>query len=399
MFAALSPQSADPLLALMELFRADPRPDKIDLGIGVYRDDEGNTPVFRAVKLAERMLWDTQKTKSYIGPEGDGVFLERLWALIGGGAAQAVAGVQTPGGSGALHLAAELAKAAHAKRIWLGLPSWPNHAGIFNATGLPIETYQFFDRAAQTLLFDEMMSALGGAESGDVVLLHACCHNPTGARLSAEQWCDIAQVIARRGLMPLLDLAYQGLGESLERDVEGLRCVLAAVPEALVAVSASKSFGLYRERTGAIFAIGGSASDANKARSNLVSLASASYSLPPDHGAAVVRVILGDDELTAMWIAELGAMRSRIAAVRTSLAAGLEDVWPAATAIALQDGLFSLLPLTETQVLDLRQRHGIYMPTSGRINVAGLKMTQMARALTAFCQSASKSDPPVGVQY
>lgn len=176
MFAALSTQPADPLLALIGLFQADPRPGKIDLGVGVYRDGEGRTPVFRAVKQAERVLWETQDTKSYVGPEGDGAFLERLWRLAGGGAKVPVAGVQTPGGSGALRLAAELVRAAGSKRIWLGLPSWPNHAGIFNATGLPIETYRFFDRTSQALLFDEMMGALNRAEAGDVVLLHACCH-------------------------------------------------------------------------------------------------------------------------------------------------------------------------------------------------------------------------------
>ncbi len=384
MFAALSTQPADPLLALIGLFQADPRPGKIDLGVGVYRDGEGRTPVFRAVKQAERVLWETQDTKSYVGPEGDGAFLERLWRLAGGGAKVPVAGVQTPGGSGALRLAAELVRAAGSKRIWLGLPSWPNHAGIFNATGLPIETYRFFDRTSQALLFDEMMGALNRAEAGDVVLLHACCHNPTGARLAARQWDDIAEVLARRGLIPLLDLAYQGLGEGVDADTAGLRRVVAAVPEALIAVSSSKSFGLYRERTGAIFAVAASQSDADAARSNLVSLARSSYSMPPDHGAAIVRTILGDAELTRQWSDELDDMRCRLASIRRALAAGLQSVWPATAAIAEQDGLFSLLALTEAQVLDLRQRYGIYMPVSGRINIAGLNMTQVPTALSAF---------------
>jgi aromatic-amino-acid transaminase len=391
MFASLAAQPADPLLALIGLYRADPRPDKIDLGVGVYRDAEGRTPVFAAVKAAERVLLETQDSKSYVGPEGDEVFLERLWRLVGGaGGSHAVAGVQTPGGSGALRLAADLITSTGRGKIWLGLPSWPNHAGIFNAAGLPMETYAIFDRDSQAIRFDEMMGALGRAQAGDAVLLHACCHNPTGLRLSPAQWDALADLLASRGLLPLLDLAYLGLGEGVEADAAGLRRVLAAVPEAFVAVSASKSFGLYRERTGAIFAVGATASEAQAARSNLVAMARASYSMPPDHGAAIVSTILGDAALTKSWTTELDGMRLRIAELRAALAAGLRDVWPPLAAIAGQDGLFSLLPLTEDEVLRLRQRNGIYMPTSGRINIAGLNMRQVPQALAAF--SAVKAE-------
>ncbi|MGO4711331.1 amino acid aminotransferase [Bradyrhizobium sp. 2TAF24] len=384
MFAALTPQPADPLLALIGLFQSDPRPNKIDLGVGVYRDEAGHTPVLRAVKAAERVLWETQDTKSYVAPEGDRVFLDRLWQLVAGEGRFAVAGVQTPGGSGALRLAADLLKVSGVQRIWLGLPTWPNHNGIFNAAGLPIESYRLFDRDTQALLFDETMAALNRADAGDAVLLHACCHNPTGARLNAAQWGEIADVLARRGLVPLIDLAYQGLGEGIEADAAGLRRVIAAVPEALVAVSGSKSFGLYRERTGAIFAVGRSQAEADAARSNLVSLARASYSMPPDHGAAIVSTILGDATLKQQWSDELDEMRARLAGIRRALAEGLRDSWQPAAAIAGQDGLFSLLPLTEAQVLDLRERHGIYMPASGRINIAGLKTSQVADAVAAF---------------
>ncbi|MBR1218434.1 aspartate/tyrosine/aromatic aminotransferase [Bradyrhizobium sp. U87765 SZCCT0131] len=384
MFDALKLQPADPLLALIGLFRSDPRPNKIDLGVGVYRDEAGDTPVLRAVKAAERQLWETQDTKSYVAPEGDRVFLDRLWQLVAGNGRFAVGGVQTPGGSGALRLATDLLKVSGVKRIWLGLPTWPNHNGIFNAAGLPIESYRFFDCDTQTMLFDESLTALNRADPGDAALLHACCHNPTGARLSPAQWGEIADVLSRRGIVPLIDLAYQGLGEGIEQDAAGLRRVIAAVPEALVAVSGSKSFGLYRERTGAIFAVGRSQAEADAAQSNLVSLARASYSMPPDHGAAIVSTILGDAVLRQQWSDELDEMRVRLAGIRRGLAEGLRETWQPAAAIADQDGLFSLLPLSEAQVLDLRERYGIYMPASGRINIAGLKTSQVPDAVAAF---------------
>jgi aromatic-amino-acid transaminase len=379
MFEALSRQPDDPLLALIGQFRGDGRPGKVDLGIGVYRDEDGRTPIFRAVKAAERLLWENQDTKAYVGPEGDMLFLERLWALAAGepGAAANVAGIQTPGGSGALRLAADLIRRTGGGRIWLGLPSWPNHASIFAAAGLQIETYPFFDVPSQAVLFDSMATALGRAEAGDVALLHASCHNPTGAVLSDEHWRELAGIIERRGILPLVDLAYQGFGRSLEADAAGLRHLIGRVPEALVAVSSSKSFGLYRERTGAIYALAASPVAAEAARSNLIALARVSYSMPPDHGAAVVRAILGDEDLRRDWQDELEVMRRRLVSIRAALAAGLADRHPALGAIARQEGMFSLLPLTPEQVLALRAEHGIYMPPSGRINIAGLRMAEV----------------------
>ena len=386
MFDALAPQPDDPLLALIGLYRADARPGKVDLGVGVYRDETGATPIFRAVKEAERRLVETQPTKAYVGPEGDPVFLERLWDLTAGeaGRGRAVAGLQTPGGSGALRIGGDLLVRLGVKRIWLGMPTWPNHASIFQAAGLEIATYPFFDIPSQSVLFERMVEALSDAAPGDAVLLHASCHNPTGANLSAEQWRAVTDLIAARGLMPLVDIAYQGYGRGLDEDAAGLRMLLAAVPEMLVAVSCSKSFGLYRERTGAVYAACGNADAVPALRSNLAALARVNYSMPPDHGSAIVSTILGDEALKADWMAEIEAMRLRITAIRERLAAGLSRRWQVATAIREQEGMFSLLPLEAADVLKLRAEQAIYMPTSGRINIAGLKTAEVDAVIEKF---------------
>ncbi|MFN3317663.1 MAG: amino acid aminotransferase [Allorhizobium sp.] len=380
MFDKLASQPNDPLLALIGLYNADERTDKIDLGVGVYRDDLGRTPVMRSVKAAEKELLEKQESKSYVAPEGDRVFLELLWDLVGGkGHGKFAAGVQTPGGSGALRLASDLIARAGSGRLHLGLPSWPNHAGIFGATGLAVETYPYFDVPTQDVRFASMMKALSSAPRGDAVLIHASCHNPTGAALTAAQWDELAAVIAERRLIPLIDSAYQGFGVGIEEDVAGLRTIIAAAPEALVAVSCSKSFGIYRERTGAIFAVAETQEAADTARSNLVTMARTSYSMPPDHGAAVVRTILSTESLRQDWIDELNSMRDRLNGLRRELAAALGDGWQLAPQIAEQQGMFSLLPLKEADVLSLRKHHGIYMPTSGRINIAGLKSADIPR--------------------
>jgi aromatic-amino-acid transaminase len=385
MFERLSRQPDDPLLALIGIFKADPRADKVDLGVGVYRDEAGNSPIFRAVKAAERLIWESQGSKAYVAPEGDQAFLELLWTMVGGAGSHVhAAGVQTPGGSGALRLAADLIRQAGTGRIWLSLPSWPNHAGIFAAAGLTIETYPYFDVPSQTLLLDSMIEALQRAQPGDAVLLHASCHNPTGAPLSAEDWARITAVIAARGLVPLIDSAYQGFGAGLDGDVAGLRALIAAVPEALVAVSCSKSFGLYRERTGALYAVASTEAAAETARSNLVAIARTSYSMPPDHGAAIVKTILGTPDLHQDWSQELDTMRARLATLRRSFAEALGGRWSNTIAIGVQQGMFSLLPVTPAEVMTLREKHGVYMPTSGRINIAGLKLSDVARVAGLF---------------
>lgn len=385
MFETLSPQPNDPLLALIGLFKADPRADKVDLGVGVYRDETGATPILRAVKEAERRILAEQVSKSYVAPEGDLEFVRLLWEVVAGnGSTVHASGVQTPGGSGALRLASELIARSGTGRIWLGLPSWPNHAGIFSAAGLEIETYPYFDVPTQQILFDRMIEALGRAERGDAVLLHASCHNPTGAVLTLAQWREIADVLVERGLVPLIDSAYQGFGAGVEEDVAGLLAIIETVPEALVAVSSSKCFGLYRERTGAVFAVAPDARTAAIAQSNLTIAARTSYSMPPDHGAAIVRTILSDAALKADWINELDTMRGRLITLRQGLAQSLGNRFPNAASVAAQEGMFSLLPLTEPQVMTLRKDHGIYMPASGRINIAGLKSADIERVATAF---------------
>ena len=369
-FGALSPQQPDGLLALIGAYRADPRPSKLDLGVGVYRDERGRTPVFRAVKAAERLLVEQQQTKSYLGPEGDVAFLERLRPLVFGERAQAdIFGVQTPGGTGALRLAAELLAAGRpGARLFIGDPTWPNHPQIFEPAGIELVRYGYFDIVSQTVRFDAMMEALATGFAGDAVLLQACCHNPTGADLSADQWDALAGLIETRGLTPVIDLAYQGLGSGLEADAGGMRRVLEAVPEALVAYSCDKNFGLYRERTGALFALTRAPANLANAASNILALARANWSMPPDHGAAIVRVILEDARLTELWTTELEAMRRRLVAVRMMLSNGT----PSLVAVRKHYGMFVCPSLTPIQVNALRDQHAVYCAGSGRINLAGL---------------------------
>lgn len=389
LFGGLSPQAPDALLSLIGLYRADSRIGKLDLGVGVYRDVNGETPVLRAVKAAEARLLATQPTKAYLGPEGDIGFLERLRPIIlGERGAKASFAVQTPGGTGALRLGAEvLAAARPGMRVFMGAPTWPNHPQIFDLTRLRTVAYRYFDAQAQAVRFDEMMETLAGAEPGDALLLQACCHNPTGADLSMDQWRAVANLVAERGLTPLVDLAYQGLGQGLEEDAAGMRLVLDAAPDALLAYSCDKNFGLYRERVGALYALSDSPDRLELAASNIKALARANWSMPPDHGAAVVRLILEDGALTEDWRAELEGMRARIVGLRRDLAAAE----PSLRGLAHQHGMFAQLPLTPAQVAHLRQADAIYMAGSGRINLAGLTpatVPTFARAYAACVREA-----------
>jgi aromatic-amino-acid transaminase len=381
-FGRLRPRQPDALLGLIRQYRSDKRAEKLDLGVGVYRDAAGATPILRSVKAAERELVESQTTKGYLGPEGDLGFIERLKPIIFGDRAGSsrLAGVQTPGGTGALRLAGELLAVADSRtRVWIGTPTWPNHQPILAAAGLSMATYRYFDPATQVVCFDEMMTALDNASSGDVFLLHGCCHNPPGADLDIAQWFSVAEAMAERGLIPLIDLAYQGLGDGLESDAGGMRLILDRVGVGLVAYSCDKNFGLYRERTGALYALSGSADTTAIILTNLLSLARANWSMPPDHGAALVRLILESPELTEDWQAELAAMRLRLAEMRELLAAA--D--PAFVAQRGQKGIFSLLDLTSRQVARLRDEYAVYMPASGRINLAGLS----AGSIPVFAQA------------
>ena len=370
LFDHLKAQPADPLLSLIRLANADGRSGRIDLGVGVYRDAEGRTPILRAVKAAEHSLLRSQDSKAYLGPEGDMAFVELVKPLLLGDALAReprIVGVQTPGGCGALRLGAELIRSAGGRRVLVGRPTWPNHEPILEAAGLEIVEHGYYDREAAVLLWDETRSALLSAEAGDVVLLHGSCHNPAGADLSPDMWQEVADIVASRGLIPFIDVAYQGLGNGLEPDAAGMRIVVEAADQALVAQSCDKNFGLYRERTGALFVKAASAETAATVFGNLLQLSRAMWSMPPDHGAAIVRTILEDAALRSDWRAEVDTMHRRIRSLRVELAAA--D--PRLAYIADQNGMFSLLPLSKQAIERIRADHGIYMAGSGRINVAG----------------------------
>lgn len=372
LFERLKAQPSDPLLALIGLAKADSRPEKIDVGVGVYRDSAGATPILRSVKAAEAILLESQETKSYLGAQGDERFVALLKPIVfGAGQSQndRILGVQTPGGCGALRLAAELIKLAGGDhRIFIGQPTWPNHVPLIGCADIETVDYPYYDKDSREVLFDRMMETLKGARAGDVALLHGCCHNPTGADLSLDQWRALANLVSERGIVPLVDLAYQGLGNGLEEDSAGTRLVVEAADQAMVAQSCDKNFGLYRERTGSLFIKGGDEEQARIVLGNLMTLSRTMWSMPPDHGAAVVRTILDTPALEQDWRSELEEMLARIRTLRARLAA----FDPRLAFIDNQNGMFSMLPLSAEAVVALRESHGIYMANSGRFNIAGL---------------------------
>ena len=382
----LAQQPADALLALIKLHNDDPRASKIDLGVGVYRTGQGDTPVFGAIKAAEKRLLETQNSKAYLGPEGDMGFVHALMPWVFGKADPTmqgrIEGMQTPGGTGAVRLAMGLAKRAGVQRIWMGTPSWPNHAQIIADLGLELKPFSH-NTAEGVVDMAEVLAVIAGADEDDAILLHGCCHNPTGIDYANDQWDVIAPAIRESGVLPILDLAYQGLGSGMEEDAYGLRRVLAEVPEALIAYSCDKNFGLYRDRVGAVYVMMESTDLVPAALSNGSALARAAWSMPPDHGAAAVRLILEDPALTAMWLDELDQMRARMAQVRAKLAkagmAGSVNLSP----LGAQNGLFSIVPLSAEQILEMRAKHGVYMAGSGRINVAGLTVGNIAQFIAA----------------
>jgi aromatic-amino-acid transaminase len=324
------------------------------------------------VKKAERLLWERQETKAYLGSQGDASFTELIRPIVFGetGAAdERIVGLQTPGGCGALRLGADLISKANPKaRILVGQPTWPNHGPLIECSGVEMVPHPYYDPVSRRILFDEMMAALEKAQAGDLVLLHGCCHNPTGADLSAGQWAEVAELVSRRGLIPFVDLAYQGLGHGLEPDAAGMRLVVGKAEQALVAQSCDKNFGVYRERVGNLFVKAASAKAAQVVYGNLLQLSRTMWSMPPDHGAAIVHIVLEDPELRADWNLELREMCARIRTLRARLAAYDERL----RFIDDQNGMFSMLPLTQAQVLELREEKGIYMANSGRFNVVGL---------------------------
>ena len=374
---------SDSLLALIAMANADTRPDKIDVGVGVYRDGEGRTPILRAVKAAEQRLWESQETKAYLGGAGDKRYTELLRPIVLGRHADdaRVLGLHTPGGCGALALGFKLiAEARPNARVLVGTPTWPNHIPVIGAAGLEVSRYGFYDREAREIRFDEMMQRLDGAAQGDVVLLHGCCHNPTGADLDDDQWADVVRTVAHRGLLPFVDIAYQGLGRGLEEDARGLHRLLDACDEVIIAHSCDKNFGLYRDRVGSLWIKTAQEKSSRIAMDHVLQIAREMWSMPPDHGAAAVRIVLEDEALTADWKAELGDMRDRIARVRERIAAA--D--PRLAFIGEQFGMFSMLPFDKVQVRRLRDEQGIYMADSGRFNVLGMADGAIDRFIAAI---------------
>jgi aspartate aminotransferase len=389
MFSVLRPSPADPILQLAADFAADPRTDKIDLGVGVYKNSAGETVIPRAVKMAEARLVDAQKTKSYVGLLGDVAFSAGMVDLVLGNAAPAerISAIQTPGGGGALWILMSLiAEASPGATIWVSTPTWGNHKAIAAGVELKVRDYAYFDPATRAVDFAAMKADLADAGPGDVVLLHGCCHNPTGANLTTAQWDILTDMAVAQGFTPMVDIAYQGFGDGLEADAAGLRAMAARVPEMLVASSCSKNFALYRDRVGCAMVLSADVDAAAAVTANLKTLMRISISMPPDHGAAVVKMIFGDAELRGVWEGELNEMRARMLRLRQQMA----DAMRARTNsgrfdfIADHRGMFSLLGATPEQVATLRDDHGIYIIGDSRMNIAGLTEETIDRVASAF---------------
>jgi aspartate aminotransferase len=381
MFERLETVVPDPILRLMTAYRADPDVRKVDLGIGVYRDERGDTPVLAAVREAESSLLARQTTKTYVGPAGNAAFNQAMEQLVLGGAHPAltagrVRSVQTPGGCGALRLGAELIRAVAADAVvHVSSPTWANHGPLISGSGLKLEHYPYYDAATSQVQFDAMAQALERLPPRAVVLLHASCHNPTGADLSHQQWSELLALVKRRQLLPFIDMAYQGLGDGLDADAFAVRLFCAELPEVLFAVSCSKNFGLYRERTGSLHLVSESPAAADAGFSQLVRIARGIWSMPPDHGAAIVHAILSNSALARQWREELEAMRWRIQGLRHDLLQQLQEYCPQRdfSFIASQRGMFSLFGISTAQVHALREHHHVYMTDDSRTNIAGLR--------------------------
>jgi len=377
MFENLKPQPADKILALMQMYRDDPRDQKVDLGVGVYKNAEGVTPVMRAVKAAEQRIIDEQTTKAYTGLAGDPAYADAMIGLILDNAVERskIAAVATPGGTGAVRQAFELIKMANpGARVFVSDPTWPNHVSILKYVGIETVVYRYFDAETRAVNFDGMVEDLKTAKEGDVVLLHGCCHNPTGANLNQSQWKAVVELLNERGLIPMIDIAYQGFGDGLEEDAAGVRLVASSVPECLIAASCSKNFGIYRERTGLLMAISQHGDAEGLNQKTLAFLNRQNYSFPPDHGARVVTTILNDPELRADWQKELEETRLGMLALRQQLADELQRLTGSDRFgfIAEHRGMFSLLGTTPELVEKMRVDAGIYMVGDSRLNIAGL---------------------------
>ena len=398
MFQQLKRLNPDAILGLMAKFRADPAPQKVDLGVGVFRDLSGNTPILDCVRRAEKRVLSAQSTKSYVGAAGREEFNQAVEELVLGSGHSTrrdrrARTVQAPGGCGALRVGAELIRAAApATTVHVSDPTWGNHVPLLGSSGLRLEPYPYYDAASHELRFEAMLGRLDRAAAGDVVLIHACCHNPTGADLAPEQWRSLIDLLERRQLIPYLDLAYQGFGDDLATDVAGVRMLADRLPEVLIATSYSKNLGLYRERVGALIVISDTEIRADAVYSQVLQIARSIYSMPPDHGAAIAACIFADPELRESWLSELSFMRNRIKDMRTLLARHLREVTGNGSFdfIETQRGMFSLLGVSPDVVGRLRDDHHIYMTNDSRMNLAGV-MPHNAAYVAESIVSASRT--------
>lgn len=391
MFESLQAAKADAILGLIAEHRDDPRAEKIDLGVGVYRTAEGVTPVLKVVKQAEKILLDTQVSKSYIGTAGAADFNAAMQALVFGDNApdDRLTTIQSPGGSGSLRVAASLIlRAAPETTVWASEPTWANHIPLLGGAGLKLEPYPYYDTDKHVIKVDEMLAALRKAPKGDIVLLHACCHNPSGLDPSVEEWAAITDVAVERGLVPFIDMAYQGFAKDLDADAHPIRHMAARVPEMIVSSSCSKNFGLYRDRVGTLSILSANRENRDVVNSQVNNVVRTIYSVPPDHGAAVVSLILNDESLRKAWLLELAEMRERIQDMRTLLSEALAEKAPGHDFTHLQRaaGMFCFLGISAEQVARLKKEYGVYMVDSSRINVAGItreNVTYLAEAIAA----------------
>ena len=382
MLEELRPQPADKIIEMIGLYKADTREGKMDLGVGVYKNDTGETPIMRSVKEAEKRLVQNQNSKSYVALAGqvDFVNFMREMSLADSVSADRVAGIQTPGGTGAIRQLYELIRMANPNaKIWVSDPSWPNHVAILKYLGMPHREYAYFDRKTCTVNFDAMLHDLDTVSADDVVILHGCCHNPTGANLTPAQWEIVADHLNTRGALAMVDIAYQGFGDGLEADAAGLRILASKMPELLVAQSCSKNFGVYRDRVGAAFAISRTEEQAKLAQVNLNTLNRLNYSFPPDHGASVLMELASDAKLIADWKDELESMRLEMLEKRKVLSAALrrETNSDRFDFIEHHRGMFSLTGISSEAVLKLREEHAIYMVHDSRMNIAGLQLSRV----------------------
>ncbi|MEN8659470.1 amino acid aminotransferase [Marivita sp.] len=377
MFESLKEQPADKILALMQTYREDPRDGKIDLGVGVYKDASGNTPIMRAIKNAEQQLWEAETTKAYTGLAGDPAFADAMVAMVLGDAVPRanVAAVATPGGTGAVRQGFDMVRMANPDaKVFVSDPTWPNHLSILKHMGMNMVPYRYFDEESRGVDFGGMMEDLAQAGPGDIVLVHGCCHNPTGANLNMTEWKVLVDLLIKTGATPMVDIAYQGFGDGLEEDAAATRLIASSVPETIIAASCSKNFGIYRERTGLLMAVAANPSAHKLNQGTLAYLNRQNYSFPPDHGARLVTMVLSDDALRAEWAAELEEMRNGMLGLREQLAAELQRLSGSDRFgfIAQHRGMFSRLGATPEQVERLRAEHGIYLVGDSRLNIAGL---------------------------